>query len=553
MVLTIKHFLSPQLFILFYLFVIINFFTLLTSFTFTSALSFNFTSFSHDNTDITCESAYSENQAIQLTGGDLTEWSQGRATYSKPLQLRDNATGKLTDFTTHFTFSISSPIQTVYGDGMTFFIVPNGSKIPTNAKGGAMGLTSLDQVLNTSNNRFVTVEFDIFTNEWDPPGEHVGIDINSLKSKANGGKINEAWINYNSSSNDLSVAFTVFGDNITARQSLSINVNLIDFLPDWVTFGFSASIGSFYAIHIIYSWDFSSSLERVGLSPNSASGQGKDKKLGFVFVVVFTTVVGIVVVVLILFVSWKRYKSDNNDVEEFPRGRAPRKFSYDELARATNNFNDEQILGSLVDSNSSVAVKKISKESRQGVNEFASEINVISRLRHRNLVELIGWCHERRRELLLVYDFMPNGSLDSHLYGEGILLTWERRYKIVRNLALALLYLHEGWEHCVLHRDIKPSNIMLDSNFNAKLGDFGLARFVDHAIGSRTTRSAGTRSAGTWGYMDPTCMTRASKKSDVYMLNLDVPLPGLLPLETFRSAENETTSLISDGASSSLG
>ena len=334
---------------------IINFFTLLTSFTFTSAVSFNFTSFSHDNTDITYESAYSENQAIQLTGGDLTEWSQGRATYSKPLQLRDNATGKLTDFTTHFTFSISSPIQTVYGDGRTFFIVPNGSKIPTNAKGGAMGLTSLDQVLNTSNNRFVTVEFDIFTNEWDPPGEHVGIDINSLKSKANvswssniairEGKINEAWINYNSSSNDLSVAFTVFGDNITARQSLSINVNLIDFLPDWVTFEFSASIGSFYAIHIIYSWDFSSSLEIVGLSPNSASGQGKDKKLGFVFVVVFSTVVGIVVVVLIQFVSWKRYKSDNNDVEEFPRGRAPRKFSYDELARATNNFNDEQILG----------------------------------------------------------------------------------------------------------------------------------------------------------------------------------------------------------------
>ena len=355
MVLTIKHFLSPQLFILFYLFVIINFFTLLTPFTFTSALSFNFTSFSHDNTDITYDSAYSENQAIQLTGGDLTEWSQGRATYSKPLQLRDNATGKLTDFTTHFTFSISSPIQTVYGDGMTFFIVPNGSKIPTNAKGGAMGLTSLDQVLNTSNNRFVTVEFDIFTNEWDPPGEHVGIDINSLKSKANvswssniairEGKINEAWINYNSSSNDLSVAFTVFGDNITARQSLSINVNLIDFLPDWVTFGFSASIGSFYAIHTIYSWDFSSSLEIVGLSPNSASGQGKDKKLGFVFVVVFSTVVGSFFVVLVLFVSWKRYNSDNNDVEEFPRERAPRKFSYDELARATNNFNDEQILG----------------------------------------------------------------------------------------------------------------------------------------------------------------------------------------------------------------
>uniref|UniRef100_A0A7N2MZB8 Protein kinase domain-containing protein n=1 Tax=Quercus lobata TaxID=97700 RepID=A0A7N2MZB8_QUELO len=513
MVLTIKHFPSPQLFILFYLFMITNFFTLLTPFTFTSALSFNFTSFSKDNTDITYEStASSENQAIQLTGSNLTEQLQGQATYSKPLQLRDNATGKLTDFTTHFTFSISSLNQTAYGDGMTFFIVPNGSKIPTAAIGGSLGLY---QVSNTSNNRFVAVEFDIFTNDWDPPGEHVGININSKKSIANvswssniairEGKINEAWINYNSSSNDLCVAFTVFGDNITVRQSLSVNVNLIDFLPDWVTFGFSAATGSAYAIHTIYSWDFSSSLEIVGLSPNSASGQGKDKKLG-------------------------RYKSDNDVhasdnhvVEEFPRGRAPREFSYDELARATNNFNDEQILGrggfgavyigSLRDSNSSVAVKKISEESRQGVNEYASEINVISRLRHRNLVELIGWCHERSRELLLVYEFMPNGSLDSHLYGEGNLLTWRRRYTIIQNLAEALLYLHEGWEYCVLHRDIKSSNIMLDSNFNAKLGDFGLARLVDHDKGSRTTRSAGTL-----GYIDPNYMTtgKASKISDVY-------------------------------------
>ena len=94
------------------------------------------------------------------------------------------------------------------------------------------------------------------------------------------GKINEAWINYNSNSNDLCVAFTVFGENITIRQSLSVNVNLIDFLPDWVTFGFSATTGSTYAIHTIYSWDFSSSLEIVGLIPNSASGKGKDNKLG---------------------------------------------------------------------------------------------------------------------------------------------------------------------------------------------------------------------------------------------------------------------------------
>ena len=80
---------------------------------------------------------------------------------------------------------------------------------------------------------------------------------------------------------------------------------------------------------------------------------------------------------------------------------------------------------------------KISEESRQGVNKFASEINVISRLRHRNLVEFIGWCHERRKELLLVYDFIMNESLDSHLYGEGILLTWE----MLGSKELELMYL----------------------------------------------------------------------------------------------------------------
>ena len=92
-------------------------------------------------------------------------------------------------------------------------------------------------------------------------------------------------------------------------------------------------------------------------------------------------------------------------------------------------------------------------------------MNIITHLRHRNLVQLIGWCHERN-EFLLVYEYMPNGSLDSHLFGAKITLTWPIRYKIAQGLTAALLYLHEEWEQCVVHRDIKSSNIMLDSNFN---------------------------------------------------------------------------------------
>ncbi|GAB4848827.1 L-type lectin-domain containing receptor kinase IX.1 [Ancistrocladus abbreviatus] len=112
-----------------------------------------------------------------------------------------------------------------------------------------------------------------------------------------------------------------------------------------------------------------------------------------------------------------------------------------------------------------------------------------------------------------VYEFMPNGSLDSHLFGKKAPLSWPVRYKVALGLSSALLYLHEEWEQCVVHRDIKSSNVMLDSSFNVKLGDFGLARLMDHELGAQTTGLAGT-----WGYMAPEYIStrKASKESDVY-------------------------------------
>ncbi|KAK2639756.1 hypothetical protein Ddye_027551 [Dipteronia dyeriana] len=203
----------------------------------------------------------------------------------------------------------------------------------------------------------------------------------------------------------------------------------------------------------------------------------------------------------------------------------PKKFSYDELAIATDNFGEKNKLGEggfgavykgfLRDLNTFVAVKKVSRKSKQGSKEYATEVKIISRLRHKNTVKLMGWCHEK--ELILVYEFMPNGSLDFHLFKGKSLLTWDVRYKIVQGLASALLYLHEEGDQCVLHRDIKSSNVMLDSEFNAKLGDFGLARLVDHAKGSQTTALAGTI-----GYMAPECFTasKASKESDVFSFGI---------------------------------
>nr|CDM85947.1 unnamed protein product [Triticum aestivum] len=217
------------------------------------------------------------------------------------------------------------------------------------------------------------------------------------------------------------------------------------------------------------------------------------------------------------------YQEDDEAMKnEFMKGTGSRQFRYSELAAATDNFSDDKKLGEggfgsvyrgfLKGLRIEVAIKRVSKGSKQGRKEYASEVRVISRLRHRNLVQIVGWCHARE-QLLLVYALMPNSSLDVHLHRADNVLWWPVRHKIVLGIGSALLYLHEEWEQCVLHRDIKTSNMMLDASFNVKLGDFGLARLVDHDRGAHTTELAGTL-----GYMDPECTVsgRSSTESDVY-------------------------------------
>ncbi|KAJ1418880.1 Protein kinase domain [Sesbania bispinosa] len=168
--------------------------------------------------------------------------------------------------------------------------------------------------------------------------------------------------------------------------------------------------------------------------------------------------------------------------------------------------------GYLTASNSYAGIKRISANSRQGIKQYAAEVNIISQLRHRNLVKLTGWCH-KKNDLLLINKYMPNGSLDSHLFGGESILSWQVRNNIALGLTAALHYLQEEWEKCVLHRDNKSSNIMLDSNFNAKLGDFGLARLVDPEKGSQTTTVAGTMGYLALEYMNS---GKCRKESDIF-------------------------------------
>ncbi|KAL6347657.1 hypothetical protein AAG906_026185 [Vitis piasezkii] len=494
-----------------------------------TSLSFNFTTFEPNNGQISFEgdARYSSDDGIELTRNKKDksmDSSWGRAIYKEQLCLWDPNSRNLTDFTTNFSFVIDSLNSSSYADGLTFFL--NDTQLPSRVWGENIGLTEFN-VTNTTAIRFVVVEFDTFSNtgKRDPVSDHVGIDINSMisvktvnwSSNIREGKLNHVSIRYTSSSQNLSVVLiTELMDDRTTYQSLSYKVDLREYLPEFVTIGFSGATGKLFQINNVFSWNFSSTLQ-----PPNPVEPGDGKKTGFVVglsVCSFLVVCGLGLV-------WHHLRKKRNsggeedgtdsDIamdEDFEKGTGPRKFSFDELALATSNFAEEEKLGE----EGSVGSIESIEGSKQGIKEYASEVKIISRLRHRNLVQLMGWCH-KKRELLLVYELMPNGNLSSRLLDEKTLLTWAMRYKIALGLASSLLYLHEEWEQCVVHRDIKSSNVMLDSDFKAKLGDFGLARLVDHSKGSQTTVLAGTM-----GYMAPECLLtgKASKETDVYSFGI---------------------------------
>ncbi|XP_018837037.2 L-type lectin-domain containing receptor kinase IX.1-like, partial [Juglans regia] len=462
----------------------------------------------------------------------------GRAIYSERVLLYDSDTGKLTNFSTHFSFLIDTQGRASYGHGLAFFLAPVGFEVPLNSVGGFLGLFNTT-TSDSSHNQIVLVEFDSFPNpEWDPSFEHVGINNNSIASATytawnaslHSGDTADVWITYDASTKNLSVSWEYrTTSSANENTSLSFEIDLMQVLPEWVTVGFSATTGQFGERTIIQSWEFSSSLER---KEKNAKNE-KKKSLVIGLTVSAGVLIAIAIVTFVTLWAWKGKKKEKQEEttetmnltsinEDLERGAGPRRFSYEYLALATNNFSIDKKLGEggfgtvyrgyLNDLDIAVAVKKISRESKQGRKEYLAEVKIISQIRHRNLVQLVGWCHDKG-EFLLVYEFMPNGSLDAHLFGKRSPLTWAVRYKIASGLASALLYLHEGWEQCVVHRDIKSSNVMLDSCFNVKLGDFGLARLMDHELSLETTGLAGTL-----GYMAPEYITtgRASKESDVY-------------------------------------
>ncbi|PSS18997.1 Leucine-rich repeat receptor-like protein kinase [Actinidia chinensis var. chinensis] len=219
------------------------------------------------------------------------------------------------------------------------------------------------------------------------------------------------------------------------------------------------------------------------------------------------------------FAAWDPRK-DSGDV---PQLKGARSFSFEELKKCTNSFSEANVIGSggygqvykgVLHSGRLVAVKRAQRGSMQGGLEFKTEIELLSRVHHKNVVSLVGFCFEHD-EQMLVYEYIPNGSLKESLSGKsGIRLDWTRRLRIAIGAARGLQYLHELANPPIIHRDIKTNNILLDERLTAKVADFGLSKLMGDPEKGHVT----TQVKGTMGYMDPEYyMTQQlTEKSDVY-------------------------------------
>ncbi|XVE50851.1 hypothetical protein DITRI_Ditri01bG0197100 [Diplodiscus trichospermus] len=494
--------------------------------------------------------SYLKNGVIGLTRElGVPSSSSGSLIYSNPIHFYDPESNVTASFSTSFSFSINNVNPSSFGDGLTFFLSPDNQTL--GSPGGYLGLVNSSAL---TKNKFLAIEFDtkLDTQFNDPNENHVGLDINELNSinvadallqdiDLKSGNLITAWIDYKNDFRVLNV-FLSYSTLKPPTPLLSVDIDLSVYLKQDMFVGFSASTEGSTEVHLIENWSFrtlgflpvrprshphnvsDSSVTIISNVPVSDSTNKHHKRLGLglgiagpAFFFVVLAVFGYVSVK-----KWRDMRVEKCLKAEISTG--PREFSYKELYAATRGFHSSRIIGRGAFGNvykaifaplGTVGAVKRSKRSHEGKTEFLAEMSIIACLRHKNLVQLQGWCAEKG-ELLLVYDFMPNGSLDNVLHPEpenGILLTWSHRQNIAVGLASVLAYLHLECEQQVIHRDIKTSNIMLDRNFNPRLGDFGLARLMDH-----DKSPVSTLTAGTMGYLAPEYLQygKATEKTDVF-------------------------------------
>ncbi|KAG6553973.1 hypothetical protein Mapa_004890 [Marchantia paleacea] len=487
---------------------------------------------------------------IPVNRSDPVPETYSMVTKTAPIQFFDTARSKWNSLRTSFGFLITeSGGGQTRGDGFTFVMLGT----PHQPGIGGYGLG----VYNDTSPRSETlaIEFDVWKSDYDLEtlenigdinSNHVGIDVDRIESKVQRdaeeagvaliGREIHTWIDYESLSKllEIRISYSSIKPDLSFLN-YTVDLSNIFVSGPQVYVGFSAGNGGKYSYYDIREWYFehfpSTTVDAPGPTPNATpSGSGGTDVMAIIASVSGGTVAVLLFGLLTLFLCKRKSYKAMKQTQYLGDMGVSIEYSYKQLSQATGQFQEESKLGEgsfgsvykgvLPDTGQSVAVKRVSSESKQGFKEFMAEVSIISQLRHRSC-----WAGA--------------WTETNFCSSEGSVLPWELRFKIILGAAEALHYLHKGWRQQVIHRDFKSSNILLDEEFNAMLGDFGLARKVDHHQNLATTKVAGT-----YGYIAPEvpATQKFTEKTDVYAfgavtleivtgcraLNCDPVDPGLL-------------------------